>query len=64
MSIWSTYHAQDRAGKQANRTSEVSWYKRATVAMTESDTTPPVITLLGDDPMVVMLGDPLVDPGR
>jgi len=57
-----TYHAQDRAGNQATACRSVL-VQESNSSSNEPDITPPVITLLGDNPMVVMQGDPFVDPG-
>ena len=52
-----TYNVSDAAGNPA---AEVT---RTVNVVAAPDTTPPVITLVGDDPLEVALGDPYVEPG-
>ncbi len=54
-----TYSVSDSAGNstEVNRTVQI------TDSIMESDTTPPVITLFGDNPMILNIGDTYNEPG-
>ena len=51
-----TYDVTDASGNAATTVIR-------TVSVVSADTTPPVITLLGDNPLLLLVGDTFVDPG-
>ncbi len=56
-----TYTASDRAGNRAR--AQRSVLVKDINSSSAPDTTPPVITLLGDNPFVVYKGEAFIDPG-
>ena len=57
-----TYTATDTAGNTGTTTRTVIVAAEAPLENTP-DTTPPVITLIGDNPMTIPVGDAYIDPG-